>query len=338
MSRTKTLCRAPFSAVLEWKFRQGMAGMSHDLGRDVPGSEKLYASKLCREGVNREKLTVKKIISITRCFFSPLMSLINREKLCVNREKSAPKIHHIFSPLVFHRLRPHDFGLIFRSLFCVLCLSVVFSILSGKILVWMVMVLASWVCCASGTFRQIRNLQAKKRGIFRQNQSSRVRAVISRHLLNFKGLRMNHMLPRGSAERIWGKLFDLVRRIYRKSPANFSANFSSDSFPQFVRPCFSRVSGPPNFIDAQNRQHSSPISHVWIQTILHADFLLIGETTIWTPECQGGGVTSRPQKGDPGPVFSGRSENSATLLSNPLPSQQEKIHAHSCIFRQEKGT
>ena len=37
------------------------------------------------------------------------MSLINREKLCVNREKSAPKIHH-FSPLVFHRLRPHDSG------------------------------------------------------------------------------------------------------------------------------------------------------------------------------------------------------------------------------------
>ena len=43
-------------------------------------------------------------------FFSPFinfMSLINREKLCVNREKSAPKIHHS-SPLVFHRLRPHD--------------------------------------------------------------------------------------------------------------------------------------------------------------------------------------------------------------------------------------
>ena len=39
-------------------------------------------------------------------FFSPFASLINREKLCVNREKSAPRIHHIFSPLVFHRLRP----------------------------------------------------------------------------------------------------------------------------------------------------------------------------------------------------------------------------------------
>ena len=41
-------------------------------------------------------------------FFSPFMSLANREKLCVNREKSAPQIHHIFSPLVFHRLRLLD--------------------------------------------------------------------------------------------------------------------------------------------------------------------------------------------------------------------------------------
>ena len=36
-------------------------------------------------------------------FFSPFTSLINREKLCVNR------IHNIFSPLVFHRLRLLDF-------------------------------------------------------------------------------------------------------------------------------------------------------------------------------------------------------------------------------------
>ena len=41
-------------------------------------------------------------------FFSPFMSLISREKLCVNLEKSAPKIH-FFSPLVFHRLRLLDF-------------------------------------------------------------------------------------------------------------------------------------------------------------------------------------------------------------------------------------
>ena len=43
-----------------------------------------------REGANREKLTVKKS-STTRFFFSPFMSLINREKLCVNREKIGTK-------------------------------------------------------------------------------------------------------------------------------------------------------------------------------------------------------------------------------------------------------
>ena len=57
---------------------------------------------------------MKKIISITRCFLSPFMSLIDREKLCVNREKSAPKIHH-FSSLVFHRLRLLDFFVSERS-------------------------------------------------------------------------------------------------------------------------------------------------------------------------------------------------------------------------------
>ena len=45
---------------------------------------------------DREKLTVKKTIIKNEMFFSPFMSLINREKLCVNREKSAPKIHHFF--------------------------------------------------------------------------------------------------------------------------------------------------------------------------------------------------------------------------------------------------
>ena len=35
------------------------------------------------------------------------MSLINREKLCVNREKSAPKIHHFFT-VSFSRLRLLD--------------------------------------------------------------------------------------------------------------------------------------------------------------------------------------------------------------------------------------
>ena len=42
MSWAKTLCKEPFSVVLE--FRQGMAG-SRGLGQDVPGSEKLYARK-----------------------------------------------------------------------------------------------------------------------------------------------------------------------------------------------------------------------------------------------------------------------------------------------------
>ena len=55
---------------------------------------------------NREKDHIN-----NEMFFSPFASLINREKLCVNREKLAPEIHHIFSLLVFHRLRPLDFFL-----------------------------------------------------------------------------------------------------------------------------------------------------------------------------------------------------------------------------------
>ena len=61
-----------------------------------------------REGVNREKLTVKKP-SITRFFFSPFMtyfmSLINREKLCVNREKLCVNREQIGTknPPFFHR-------------------------------------------------------------------------------------------------------------------------------------------------------------------------------------------------------------------------------------------
>ena len=41
ISRTKTLCKWFFCC-----FRQGVAGMSRDLGRDVPDLEKLYARKL----------------------------------------------------------------------------------------------------------------------------------------------------------------------------------------------------------------------------------------------------------------------------------------------------
>ena len=42
-------------------------------------------------------------------FFSPFASLINREKICANREKIGTQKATIFSPLVFHRFRPHDF-------------------------------------------------------------------------------------------------------------------------------------------------------------------------------------------------------------------------------------
>ena len=44
-----------------------------------------------------------------RFSFSPFTSLINREKLCVNREKDRHQKSTIFSSLVFHRLRPVDF-------------------------------------------------------------------------------------------------------------------------------------------------------------------------------------------------------------------------------------
>ena len=42
ISRTKALCKWPFSVV----FGKGVAGMSRDLGRDVLDLEKLYARKL----------------------------------------------------------------------------------------------------------------------------------------------------------------------------------------------------------------------------------------------------------------------------------------------------
>ena len=62
---------------------------------------------MSREGANREKLTVKKIIN-NEMFFHRLCPFINREKLCVNREKIGTKNPPFFSPLVFHRLRPHE--------------------------------------------------------------------------------------------------------------------------------------------------------------------------------------------------------------------------------------
>ena len=57
----------------------------------------LAFSLVCREGANREKLTVKKSIN-NEMFFSPFMSLLNREKLCVNREKIGTT-----NPPFFHR-------------------------------------------------------------------------------------------------------------------------------------------------------------------------------------------------------------------------------------------
>ena len=71
---------------------------------------------LHREGANREKLTVKKLIDNEMFFFSPFMSpVLNREKIGVNREKIGTKPRKnrrqkstIFSPLVFHRLRLLD--------------------------------------------------------------------------------------------------------------------------------------------------------------------------------------------------------------------------------------
>ena len=57
-----------------------------------------------REGVNREKLTVKKIINKEMFFFHrlcPLQTVKNRRKPWKNRrqtvKKSAPKIHHLFN-------------------------------------------------------------------------------------------------------------------------------------------------------------------------------------------------------------------------------------------------
>ena len=43
-------------------------------------SVKIANNQVFREGVNREKLTVKKLIDNEMFFFSPFMSLTNREK------------------------------------------------------------------------------------------------------------------------------------------------------------------------------------------------------------------------------------------------------------------
>ena len=60
-----------------------------------------------REGANREKLTMKKIISNEMLFFTvyvPYKPWKTLRKPWKNRHQKST----IFSPLVFHRLRPHE--------------------------------------------------------------------------------------------------------------------------------------------------------------------------------------------------------------------------------------
>ena len=64
----------------------------------------MHEQQASRGGANREKTNREKDHQYRDVFISPFMSLINREKLCVNREKIGQK-STIFSPLVFHRLR-----------------------------------------------------------------------------------------------------------------------------------------------------------------------------------------------------------------------------------------
>ena len=56
MSQTKTLCKQPFSVVSDREW----AGMSRDLGRDVPGSEKLYAREAMDLGNCPERKNLQK--------------------------------------------------------------------------------------------------------------------------------------------------------------------------------------------------------------------------------------------------------------------------------------
>ena len=64
-----------------------------------------------REGANREKLTVKKLIDNEMFFFSPFMSLTNREKSAQTVKQSAPNREKIGAknPPFFHCLRLLEF-------------------------------------------------------------------------------------------------------------------------------------------------------------------------------------------------------------------------------------
>ena len=84
---------------------------------------------------------------------------------------------------------------------------------------------------------------------------------------------------RGSAERIWGEFFILVRCVSGKLPANVSANFDGESFPQMFRSCFSRISSPPPPKKTSCPELSAFLSNFTFSSpkLFHADFLLNGE-------------------------------------------------------------
>ena len=69
-----------------------------------------------REGANREKLTVKKLIDNEMFFFTvyvpykPWKIGVNREKIGTKPWKNRLQKSTIFSPLVFHRLRLLEFN------------------------------------------------------------------------------------------------------------------------------------------------------------------------------------------------------------------------------------
>ena len=82
---------------------------------------------------------------------------------------------------------------------------------------------------------------------------------------------------RGSAERIWGELFILLRQILGKLPENFSANFSAPNFfCELFSLVFCRVSGPSKKFTPKIHRHSSPSSLSWAQMFFTAIFCLQG--------------------------------------------------------------
>ena len=104
VSKNVPLCSCG-SSVLCLKFKEQT--LKRRCGKLVLRSvfwEKANNLLVAREGVNREKLTVKKIIN-NEMFFSPFMSLTNREKSAQTVKKSAPNREKIGAknPPFFHR-------------------------------------------------------------------------------------------------------------------------------------------------------------------------------------------------------------------------------------------